>query len=344
MRRLLSHFGWPERAAVLLLMVWVVWAGVATALVGRILLPTSPYVVAPVALAVGVVLGRLVAPQASHRATGLTLLALSALVLLPVLGSYGAAKAPLFYANANAALAVQLMALCGLVMVRTTGRQRAMVAVGAVLALAAVAANYSKAGFAVAVPAFVVVVATAWWPARRRWVPIVAAFVGLITVTSAAMTIAALARHEGWPEWALIAFDPARQTMWQDAIGLWERHPVLGAGTGTFQQVSRLGYDADTAAAHSSVLQIGAETGWVGVALFAGIVIAGLAWACRGTPENAVIGVAAWSALLVHSFADHLLEFVPVMLAAGLVLGWSGSQPRASALLDVSVEQSPATR
>lgn len=334
--------GWPERAAVLILVAWVVWAVIATALAGRVLPLTSPYVVAPVVLVAGVVLGRFVAPHGARRATGLTLLALTAYLLIAVLWTSGPAKGPLSYANANAALAVQLIGLCGLVMVGATGRRRAVAAMGAVLGLATVAANYSIAGFVVAVPVLVVVAAMMWRPAHRREVALAAALFGLITVTSAAVVVAVLAMRANWPAWLLKALDPARQTMWHDAIELWERHPVLGAGPGTFQKVSRLGYDPDTAAAHSSVLQIGAETGWVGVTLLAGVIIAGLVWACRGTPANAVIGMAAWTALLVHSFADHLLEFVPVMLAAGLVLGWAGVQPRVSEQLDDSEGERPA--
>jgi len=340
----MALLGWPERAAVLLLVAWVVWAVIAAASVGRVLSPVSPYVVAPLALVAGALLGQRAAPYAAHRAMALTLLAIASYLLLTSLWTPGAGKGPLGYANANAALAVQVIGLCGLVMVRTSGRLRAAVGLGSVLALAAVAANASRAGLAVALPLLVVVGIMAWRPARSRWSAVVVAAVGLITVTAAAMTVTVLAHRAIWPAWAVRAFDPTRQTMWRDALALWERHPVLGAGPGTFERVSTLGGDPDTAAAHSSALQIGAETGWVGVALFAAVVIAGLAWACRGTPEDAVIATAAWTALLVHSFADHLLDFGPVVLAAGLVLGWAGSRPNRSEELDVAEGEGPVLR
>ena len=341
MRRRPVSTGRAERAALLLLVVWILWAVTAAALAGQVLTAVSSYVIAPVALVVGVIFGRLVAPYAAHRATALVLLGAAFYILVAVVWTAGPAKGPLGYANANAALAVQVMGLCGLVMVRTTGRLRAASAVGAALALSTVAANGSRAGFAVAVPLLVVVIVMAWHPTQRRWSALAAATVGLLTVTAAALAISELARRDPWPVWALRAFDTARQTLWHEALGLWTLHPLTGAGPGTFQQVSTLGSDPDTAAAHSAVLQIGAETGWVGVALFAGIVVAGLAWACRGAPADAVIATAAWTALVVHSSADHLLDFAAVVLAAGLVLGWAGGSARESEQFDVSESERP---
>src|SRR5690606_21183852 len=81
----------------------------------------------------------------------------------------------------------------------------------------------------------------------------------------------------------------------------------------------------DTAAAHSSVLQIGAETGGIGVALFGLIALSRVLVAARGRSPQAVIAIAGLTALLVHSYADHLLEFAPVVIAAGAVLGWTAA-------------------
>ena len=135
-----------------------------------------------------------------------------------------------------------------------------------------------------------------------------------------------------WPRVLLTALDPARQTLWRDARSLWASHPLAGAGPGALADYSTLGGDPDTVSAHSSLLQIGAETGWVGVILFGLIAASGLGWAATGPAPHAVIGAAAWSGLAVHSFADHLLEFGPVMLCAGCVLGWAaGAAPSATA-------------
>jgi len=319
------------------------WAVFAAALEGRALSPTSPYVVAPLALAVGVAIGRLAAPYVGHRASALTLLGTTTYLLLAVLWTAGPAKGPLAYANANAALAVQLIALSGLVMTRTTGRWRAVAAVSALVALAVVDANASKAGLAVAVPLLAVVALGTWRPARRRSTMWIALLAAAATVASAAAAVGVLAYRPTWPSWALSAFDPARKTLWHDALGLWARHPVSGAGPGSYEQLSTLGRDPDTAAAHSSVLQVGAETGTIGVALFAAIVLAGLLLVRRSTPSDAVIAAGAWTALLVHSFADHLLDFAPVVLAAGIVLGLATASQR-SEQLDVPEGERPLVR
>ena len=71
----------------------------------------------------------------------------------------------------------------------------------------------------------------------------------------------------------------------------------------------------------------GSETGWVGVAFLCLTTVAGLLWASRGTAKYAVVAAAGWTALLLHSLIDHLLEFPPVVIAAGLVLGWADTTP-----------------
>ncbi len=138
------------------------------------------------------------------------------------------------------------------------------------------------------------------------------------------------------------ALDPARQVLWSDALSLWSAHPLTGGGPGAFVEYSRLGGDTDTASAHSSILQVGAETGSIGVVLFALFLVAGLLWATRGAAPDAVVGVVAWIALVVHSFTDHLLEFAPIVIAAGLAVGWAGATR--SEELDVSEGEPPGLR
>jgi O-antigen ligase len=166
---------------------------------------------------------------------------------------------------------------------------------------------------------------------------------GVVAIAGAAMTVVRLASRSDWPAWAIRTLKAARRTTWSDALALWREHPVTGGGPGTYQQVSSLGHDPDFAAAHSSVLQVGAETGWIGVVLFALLVLGGLLWAARGAPAYAVVGVATWTALVVHSFADHLLEFPLIVLVAGTVLGWTATT-RASEQLDVPQGEGPRRR
>ena len=314
----------------------------AAASSARILPPNSPYVVAPLALGTGVVLGQVIARQAENQAMAFVLLGVTTYLLVAVLWTSGPAKGPLAYANANAALAVQLIGLCGLAMTRTAGRVRAIAALSLTVALAAVGANSSKAGLAVAVPMAFVVALVVWRPVRRRLTVFVALVGAGATIVAAAVAVATLAQRPVWPSRTLQALDPARQTLWRDALTLWQAHPVIGAGPGTYERVSTLGGDPDTAAAHSSVLQVGAETGWVGVTLLALIVGGGLLWACRATPSAAVIGAATWTALVVHSLADHLLDFPAVVLAAGVVLGWA--RATSSEQLDVAEGEKPRFR
>ena len=342
MRRLLDRLGAPEWAGLALLIGWVVWAVVAAGLAGQILAPTSPYVVAPVSLGIGVATGGLVTRRVDTMTIAIGLLGLAGLLLIGVLLTPGPGRGPLVYPNANAALAVQVIGLSGLAMVRTGRGERIVAAIAALVSLAVVAANGSTAGLGVALPLLAIVAMTARHPARRRGWAALFAVVCAAVIAAAATGIVTLARRDAWPSGANLAFDSVRRSLWRDAAALWSDHQVTGAGPGAFQIFNPLGHDPDTAAAHSSVLQIGAETGTVGVVLFGLIVLAGLAWAARGTSAAyGIIGAATWTALLVHSFVDHLVDFPPIVLAAGVVLGWAGSPPRGSEELDVPERESP---
>jgi len=332
---------WPEVAAVILLGAWMLWSVAATLHAERSMPLTSPYLVTPVALVVGVVAGTAVAPRASSPWLTAGLLGAAVVLVLGVLLTVEPGKRPLGYANANAALAVQLLGLCGLALVSARpGRRWQIVVVGA-LALVAIGLNRSAAAAFVAVPLAVTIGLVARRPPRRRWwvVPL-----GAATVGGVAGVVLWLGGTSNWPPAALRAFDPVRQELWADAEALWRAHPLVGAGVGSFAEATPLGVDPDTSAAHSSVLQVGAETGWVGVGLFAAVVLAGLLWAARGRPSFAVIGAATWTALVVHSLVDHLLEFVPVVVVAGVVLGWAGARRPAadpSEELDVAERKGP---
>lgn len=70
-----------------------------------------------------------------------------------------------------------------------------------------------------------------------------------------------------------------------------------------------------------SLFQISAELGVVGAILFAALVGIVLAISTKATPPVALIFSGAAAALIVHSFADHILEFWPVTLVFGISLG-----------------------
>jgi len=321
-RRLLDAVGWPEGAALTLLALWVAWSWAAALFADRMPSLTSPYVVSPVVLVVGVVLGRLVATRLPPDAVVAGLVILTTVLLVGVVWTDGPAKRPTAYANANAALAVQVIGLAGLAMLGADRTRKVGLWLTTAGAVGAIAANSSKAAFVVAVPLLAAIALMSWRPARRAWWAVLTAAVSILAVAVAVVRLAGL---EHWPPEATRALDPARQILWRDALSLWAAHPVTGGGPGSLAEYSTLGSDPDTAAAHSSVLQVGAETGWVGVALFAMLVVAGLLWAARGNAPWAVVATGAWTALLVHSLTDHLLEFGPVVLAAGVAVGWAGA-------------------
>jgi O-antigen ligase len=340
-RPLLNHIGRSGLAGLALLVASIVWAVVCAEAAGQTLSPTSPYVAAPVALAVGVAAGHLVAAHSDRAAVTVVLLALTGTLLVGVLWTDGPAKNPLGYANANAALAVQLIGLSGLALLGVVGKRRIVLAFTTLGALAVVVANSSRAGIVVAVPLLAVVALMNWRPARCRTSGALAGVLGFAVTTVAAVVIVNLAGRDDWPTWASTAFDWARRSLWHDAALLWSTTRLFGVGPGNFERLSALGHDSDTAAAHSSVLQVGAETGTIGVVLFGLIIIAGLMWAGRGRPAYAVVGAAAWTALVVHSFVDHLFDFPAVVLAGGLVIGWAGARAPSSEELDVPEREGP---
>ena len=148
MRRLLDMVGWPERAALALLVLWVVWAWVDALLADRMPSLTSPYVLSPVVLAVGVALGHLVATRLERNLVVAGLVVVTTVLFLGVIWTDGPAKRPTAYANANAAVAVQVIALAGLAMLGSDRLRRVILWFTVAGALAVIAANASKAALA----------------------------------------------------------------------------------------------------------------------------------------------------------------------------------------------------
>lgn len=338
MRRALHHLHTAERVGVVLVLASIAWSVVSALLADRMPSLTSPYVVAPVMLAVGVGLGRLVATRVRIEHVVAALVVLTTVLFLSVIWTDGPAKRPTAYANANAAIAVQVIGLAGLAMLGADRISRVILWLTAAGAVAVIDANSSRAAFVVAVPLLVAMALMAWRPARRSaW----ALALGALSMVVAAGWILALAARP-WPSAVSRGLDSTRQQLWQDALTLWRQHPVIGGGPGSFEEFSALAKDADTVAAHSSLLQVGAETGIVGAVLLGLLALTGLAIAARGAAPYAVVGAAAWTALGIHSLVDHLLEYPPVVIAAGMALGWAGASR--SEELDVTEGERPVAR
>ncbi|MGP5682584.1 O-antigen ligase family protein [Brachybacterium alimentarium] len=320
-----------------LLGAWLLWALLATALTGRTIGDGVEYAALPVVLGAGLVLGRLCARWAG----GFVLSAATTALALAVLVTP-------FYANAQAAVGVQLVALSGLLLSaalagrpvasRGGGRKRSTTAavvlpvltgvLGVLLAARAEAAS-------ILVVAVAVLVALALALARpvgvSRVVGAMSVGIGLVGVAGALVVVIVLARLPVWPQWLEEddSLSWARQLLWRDALELWGEHPVVGAGPGSFVEHSEVARsEPHLYAVHSSVLQVGAELGAVGAVLFLAVLVAGASVAAQGDRARAVIGVGAWCALAVHSMIDHLYEFPVVVVLAGVVIGWAGASAR----------------
>lgn len=346
MRAVREHVGWGGAAALAPLALWWGWSVVAVVRSGWGLSPALPYLLCPLVLLAGVCLGGVVARHADSVAVRVALVIAGLILVIGVVMVTEPGKGPTGYANANAALAVQFVAICGLALLSTARERRRGVLVALALGVVAVALNRSTAGTAVALPVFTVVALAVWLRPARRWWTAMSVAVGALAVGFAGWVILRAAESTPFPEWAVRAFDPVRERLWQDAAQLWSERPLTGSGFGSFAERTVFSLDPDTMAAHSSILQVGAETGWVGVTLLAAMVLAAMLWAARGSTPHAVIAVAAVAALLVHSMADHLLEFGSVVLAVGIVIGWAGATGRRrhdgdSEELDVTEGESP---
>ncbi|MDT0215577.1 O-antigen ligase family protein [Rothia sp. ARF10] len=320
--------GRPGALALALLGAWMLWSLVSAVRGEAGWRPVLPWVLCPLVLVAGAAGGAALRRRARSPAVPVALALTSTSLVLGALLVVDSGKAPLGYPNANAALAVQLVALSGLVLLAApaeAARGRLLLVASAVAAGLAVGLNRSAAGVAVLLAVGIVVVLMVWRrPVSRAW-RVAAVALGAVASAVAAGLIVVAAREPVFPQWARTAFDPAREQLWQDAVSLWQQRPLTGSGPGSFARATTLAADADTVAAHSSVLQVGAETGWVGVGFLALTGLAGLLWTARGRTPEAVVGAAGWTALLVHSTADHLVEFGPVVLLAGAVVGWAGT-------------------
>jgi O-antigen ligase len=132
------------------------------------------------------------------------------------------------------------------------------------------------------------------------------------------------------------ALSERRVALWHDAVDITVEHPLTGVGPGRFPQVSPTAMaDADTQAAHSAVLEQAAETGLPGALLLVALML----WALirtgpgdggsrgRDARAAAMVAVAAWLALALHTSVDYVADYPAVLAVAGLVTGLGTRQP-----------------
>ncbi len=262
-------------------------------------------------VAVGLVVGMLMAR--AHPAVPGILVALAVAVVVSLTApdslSGSPLAPPLGYGNADGAL---LLAAAAGVVTAASSYSLAPRLASALVASAAAAVTWSIHAQAAAVGCALLVV---WVLARpllsaRVWAAGAAALV--LSTTGATVVWAA-----GWvapPAWALSALSPDRFALWGDAWQILSDHPVSGVGAGEFARVSPTAAgDLDLQWAHSFVLQIGADLGWVGLALLLLLVAWGIVTLGRDAPVLAV--------LLLPASVDYVLQFGWVLLAFSLVLG-----------------------
>jgi hypothetical protein len=125
-----------------------------------------------------------------------------------------------------------------------------------------------------------------------------------------------------------------RSAWWGEAWTAFTRHPLDGAGAGTFRLEHRLvrtGFSQPVEEPHSLPLQALAETGIVGLLLLAGVLAAGIAIArsaLRRGERSAVAALAAGcAAYALHTLVDIHWDFLAVSAPVFLVLGALAGEP-----------------
>ena len=311
----------------------LIWVLASSLLTGQHLSPWSPHLVAPVVLVLGSLVGAGLAQCWAQK---------KPVVPVAVALAISAYAVPI-YANASAAVGALLLALAfmtyldakrscepkvGLdlddVTVQHEKDSKQRILATGVGAIGFLMTFGSQAVLALAVPLLVLsFLSSRMKRGVPRWLGV---RVGIFLVEMAAIAVLTLGLRDWWPSWlsAGDSLSSARHTLWSDALLLWRLNPVIGAGPGTFTESSDLASSTPhLAATHSSVLQVGAELGVIGVVLLAAIFIAGILLATRGNRIHGLIAGAAWTFLAIHSTIDHLEDFPVVALSAGMVLGWA---------------------
>jgi O-antigen ligase len=245
---------------------------------------------------------------------------------------------PLGYGNANGALYVQVAALAGMAAARARHvvLRLAFLIATLVLAVLPIAVGSQAAGAGGLLVAVATLLAfTPAAPALARVAPIVA--VVLIVLAGAETVVLAETYGDGQPDRRCTncavqddappprivrALSERRIELWRDAERLTREHPVRGVGPGRFDQVSPIArFDPDTRAAHSAVLEQGAETGLPGALLLVGLGIVVVSGLAGGGSGARLVALAGWTAFFLQAQVDYIANFASVVVAAALVAG-----------------------
>ncbi len=249
----------------------------------------------------------------------------AALASGPQAFSGGPLAPPLGYANADGtiyALGVAA-ATMGATLAGQTATRRALWFLAFVL-LGFSAITTSKAATALAT-GILLAALTARWLDRR--VVVSAPLIVIFGVTTTILV--ALAPGSSSLSMLDRALTDRRAVLWQEALEITKRHPIFGAGPGSFAGISPTARsDADALWAHSAYLEMAADTGILGALLLGAMLfwVYGALYRSQHDPRLVVIGTAAATAFAVHAAIDYIAHFPAVVLTAAILVGMA-SQP-----------------
>lgn len=115
-----------------------------------------------------------------------------------------------------------------------------------------------------------------------------------------------------------------RVALWSDAIDIMTTNPGVGVGPDRFRLISPVVQtDKDEPWAHNDFLQLGAETGVLGIVLLVGVFLWAFIRLFEVDPPSATtaLGAVALTALGVQATVEYILHFPEVVLAGAALVG-----------------------
>ncbi|MEU6992170.1 O-antigen ligase family protein [Streptomyces sp. NPDC046465] len=239
-------------------------------------------------------------------------------------------SSPLGHAGATAALLILSAgaACCAAWAAGTASGRLALRLLAAGIAVAAAVLG-SPVGCAGAVAVLLCSLAVA--RVRNRTLGIVGLAAAAVLVTGVSLAVADDALPDGLTAPLEGGLGQHRVLLWQDALGLAERDPVMGVGPGRFGEVSPVVAE-DLAAdgkPHSAPLQQASEQGLVGAALLAAVFcwLLYALWRSPGPTQVVLSAGAALTALTAVAAVGNALSVTTVTTGAGLLAGIATARP-----------------